>query len=264
MQKRIIILILLGMILLLAGSFIAVDWMIFLFGIRTLYAGVAKPVVSFICLMLVLIIGKDGVERRDTVLLTLAFICIVPVDILMSVVVFTPGMTVASPAFMIGGILSIVAHFILLVRHGRRVLAYLRVRKEAGGSFGGVGAFLWLPILVYGIAVAALIPLLKPMIAVGHLGIGLSYSAFVATSTWIAWETVRRKSYPKLNSWLIGVGMSCWLVTEIVGEVYNIKIGPVSYIMFNLVWVFYGTCIVCLALSGYDWKRLCGESESTP
>ncbi|MBI4830426.1 MAG: hypothetical protein HY801_02505 [Candidatus Lindowbacteria bacterium] len=58
-----------------------------------------------------------------------------------------------------------------------------------------------------------------------------------------------------MNSWFIAVGMSCWFATEILGEIYNIKIGVISNIMFNFVWVFYGACIVCLALSGYDWKR---------
>jgi hypothetical protein len=52
-QKRILVFSLLGLSLLLAGSFIAVDWMIFLFGIKTVYAGVAEPVLSLICLVLV-------------------------------------------------------------------------------------------------------------------------------------------------------------------------------------------------------------------
>ena len=73
--------------------------------VETVYAGVAKPVVSFICLILVLSIGRDGIDRRDTVLLLIAFLCIVPVDILMSLVVFSPEMSVASPAFMTGGVL---------------------------------------------------------------------------------------------------------------------------------------------------------------
>ena len=45
----------------------------------------------------------------------------------------------------------------------------------------------------------------------------------------------------------------CWFLTEIVGEIYNIQIGTISAVMFNIVWVFYGTCIVCIALRGYNW-----------
>ncbi len=50
-KKRVLVFALVGLILLIAGSYIAVDWMIFLFGIETIYAGVAKPVTSLICLV---------------------------------------------------------------------------------------------------------------------------------------------------------------------------------------------------------------------
>jgi len=94
--KRTLVFSLIGLILLIAGSFIAVDWVVFLLGVETIYAGVAKPVTSFICLILVLLIGKDRIDRRDSILLTIAFVCIVPVDILMSLVVYSPDMGVAS------------------------------------------------------------------------------------------------------------------------------------------------------------------------
>ncbi|MBI5115449.1 hypothetical protein HZA56_03165 [Candidatus Poribacteria bacterium] len=251
-RKRVVVFALVGLILLIAGSFIAVDWMIFLLGIKTIYAGVAKPVVSSICLLLVSLIGRDGIDRRDTALLIFAFVCIVPVDVLMSVVVFYPGMTVASPAFMVGGVLSIVADVLLIIRHGRG-FPYLRGITGTSKPRANRGSFIWLPLLVYGIAVAVLIPLFKDMARVGHLTIGLVYSFFVAASMWVGWETVRQRLYPRLNAWMIGIGTTCWLITEITGEIYNIQIGRISNIAFNFVWIFYGTCIVCLALSGYRW-----------
>ena len=251
-RKRIVVFTLLGIILLLAGSFFAVDWMIFLFGIKTIYAGVAKPVVSLICLILVLLIGKDGIDRRDTILLVLAFICILPVDILMSVVALSPNVGFDSPQFMVGGTLSIAANLILIVRHGRG-FPYLHFKIGGGRLPQRFLSFIWLPLLAYGLFIIAFIPLLKPVIAIGHLGIGLSYSAFLATSMWIAWETIRHKLYPRLNAWLAGIGITCWYFTEVVGEVFNIQIGVLSSIAYNIVWIFYGTCIVCLALSGYRW-----------
>jgi len=251
--KRALVFSLIGLILLIAGSFIAVDWVIFLFGVETVYAGVAKPVTSFICLILVLLIGKDGLDRRDSILLILAFVCIVPVDILMSLVVFSPEMSVASPAFMTGGVLSIVAHLLLIVRHGRG-FPYLRseFRRERGRARWW--AFLWLPILLYGSFLLTLLPLMQPMIRVGHLVIGLTYSLVVATSMWVAWETLRFELYPRPNAWMVGVAMTCWFITEIVGETYNVQLGLVSDLAFNFVWIFYGTTIVCLASSGYSWS----------
>jgi len=252
--KRNLALSLLGVILLIAGSFIAIDWAIYLFGIETIYAGAAKPVVSLICLILALLVGRDGIDRRDTILLVIAFILIVPVDVLMSVVVLSPDTSVSSPAFMTGGGLSILAHLVLLVRHCRG-FPYLRsqFRRERGKA--SLGSFLWLPALVFGVWALVLIPLFGPMARVGHLLIGLVYSGLVAASTWVAWETLRFELYPKLNAWLVGIAMTCWFATEIVGETYNVQIGPISDVAFNFVWIFYATTVVCLALSGYGWKR---------
>jgi hypothetical protein len=248
--KRVLVLVLVGLALLLAGSFIAVDWVILLFGVQTIYAGVAKPVLSLLCLLLVLLIGKDGIDRSDTILLVIAFLFILPVDVLMSIVALSPEIGVASPAFMTGGVLSIVAHGVLLVRHGRG-FPYLRsgYRRERGRA--ALGSFLWLPVLVFGLWALVLLPLLGPMIRIGHLLIGLVYSGLVVTSTWVAWETVRFGLYPRWNAWLVGVAMTCWFATEIVGEIYNIQIGRISDLAFNFVWIFYGTTILCLALSGY-------------
>jgi hypothetical protein len=257
--KRVVVLSLVGLMLLLAGSFIAVDWMIFLFGIDTIYAGVAKPVMSFLCLVLVLLIGRDEIDRRDRVLLIVAFACIVPTDILMSLVVFSPGMSVSSPAFMVGGVLSIVAHLTLIIRHGRG-FPYLRSGFRRGMGVHGFWSFVWLPLLLYGLFLLAVIPLLAPMSRVGHLLIGLVYSFVVATSMWIAWETVRFELYPKPNAWMVGVATTCWFFTEVFGETYNVQLGLISDLAFNFVWIFYGTNIVCLALSGYSW----GPARSSP
>jgi hypothetical protein len=108
--------------------------------------------------------------------------------------------------------------------------------------------------LVYGACALALMPLLEPMIEVGHAGLGLIYSAFVATSMWIGWETVRFGLYARPNAWMISIAMTCWFATEITGEIYNVQIGVISDILFSRVWVFYGTTILCLALSGYRWN----------
>ena len=125
-------------------------------------------------------------------------------------------------------------------------------RRQRGKP--SLGSFLWLPALVLVLWAAVLVPLAGPMIRVGHLLIGLVYSGLVATSTWVAWETVRFQLYPKLNAWLVGIAMTCWFATEILGETYNVQIGPISDVTFNFVWIFYGTTVVCVALSGYRWK----------
>jgi hypothetical protein len=39
-------------------------------------------------------------------------------------------------------------------------------------------------------------------------------------------------------------------------------VGLISDLAFNFVWIFYGTTIVCLALSGYDWSTRASPIES--
>lgn len=243
----------LGAVLLLAGSVYAVDWTVYLYGIPArLYPGIGKPGITLLCLVLVLSIGRHHLDRRDRALLLFAFLCMLPTDILMSVVALVPGVPVDSPVFMAGGVLSIFAHVILAVRHGRGFPYFRKTwRMERTGETLLERA--WLPALIYGSAVLLVVFLWDDMARVGHLVIGPIYTAFFCTSTWFAWETVRYRLYPKANAWMAALAMTCWYLTEIAGEIYNIGIGDASEIAFRVVWVFYGTTVVLLALSGFRW-----------
>ncbi len=258
--KKTVVLSIVGLALLLAGSFLAVDWMIYIYDIRgNLYAGVAKPALTLLCLVLVLLIGRDCVDRRDRLWLLLAFLCMFPTDVLMSIVALTPGMPVDSPVFMAGGVLSILAHGFLIVRFVRRFRA---IPRGAPTPFT-FGMGLWLPVAVYASAAILVAVLWKDLERVGHLVIGPIYTAFFCTTTWFAWETLRHRVYPRPNAVLAGVAATCWYATEIVGEIYNLGLGEVSRVAFRLVWVFYGTNIVLLALSGYRWDAQTSEGGST-
>ncbi len=72
---------------------------------------------------------------------------------------------------------------------------------------------------------------------------------------WFAWETVRYNLLPKPNAWMVAIAATCWYLTEITGEISNIGIGTVSDIAFRIVWIFYGTNVLLLALSGYRWTK---------
>ena len=246
-NKRMIIYFLIAAIIFIEGTFMAVDWVIFFYGIDTQYSMIMKPVVSVICGIIAWSAGKNAIDKKDRKLLGIAFCFIIPVDILMSVVVFLGGER-GYIAFIIGGILSIVAHFILIIRHGRG-FEYLKSKERS------LISKIYPLIIIYLIIIVIFIPLIEPFQRVGHLEIAAAYAAFLGISTWIAWETIRNKLYPRLNAWLIMVAISCWLATEIVGAIYNIQIGILSDIVFPIVWAFYGTCITCLALSGIRWKE---------
>lgn len=241
------IFILLGLTLLLAGSVFGVDWANYFLGANALYPAVGKPVITLLAMALVLSIGKDRLSRKDWRLLFAAFCCMLPTDILMSVVVVSPSLSVGSWVFMVGGGLSILAHIFLIVRlAGHGAPAW----KAGGNLFGR----LWLPVLIYGSAAAILIVLWPDVVRVGHAAIAPAYTAFFCTTMWFAWETVRRKLLPGPNAWMAAIAATCWFATEITGEIYNLGLGNISEVMFRLVWVFYGTNVVLWALSGFRWN----------
>ncbi|HDP79776.1 MAG TPA: hypothetical protein ENN21_02920 [Spirochaetes bacterium] len=246
---------LLGLVLLLAGSVFAIDWAVYLYGIpATLYPGIGKPCITLLCLLMVFFIGRYHLDPRDLKLLLLAFLCMFPTDILMSAVALLPDTPVDSPVFMAGGVLSIVAHVFLAIRHGRG-FPYFRKEWKASHPDETLLNRLWLPLIIYGSAVLLIGVLWKDIVRVGHHVIGPVYTAFFCTSTWFAWETVRYRLYPKPNAWMAALAMTFWYLTEIIGEIYNIGIGTPSQIAFRVVWVFYGTNVVLLALSGFRWNE---------
>ena len=242
--KRKVVLTLLAFTLLLAGSVFAADWMNYAYHNESLYPAIAKPCITLMAFVMVLIAGRHRLERRDWFLLLLALLCMLPTDILMSLVVVSPALGVGGWVFMLGGVLSIIAHVFLIIRVGRG-LHYLKKMKLKD---------LWLPVLIYGSGAVLIVVLWPNLVKVGHAVIGPIYTAFFLTTMWFAWETVRRKLYPSVNAWMVALAATCWFATEILGEIYILQMGAISEITFGLVWVFYGSNVVLWALSGYRWN----------
>lgn len=244
-RKRTWIFLVLGAALVLMGSVYGSDWMNYFNNTSSLYPAIAKPCITLLGFALVLSAGKDKLEQKDWLLLLLAFLCMLPTDILMSLVVVDPNLGVGGWVFMVGGGLSVLAHLFLIIRVGRG-LGYLKHFKLSE---------IWLPVLIYGSAVIVMLALWPHIVRVGHAVIGPIYTAFFCTTMWFAWETVRRKLYPRANALMVAAAATCWYITEILGEIYNLQMGPISNFVFNLVWVFYGANVLLWALSGYRWKR---------
>jgi len=233
-----------GGILLLAGSVFGTDWMNYFYKTDSLYPAIGKPVITLLSFVLVLMAWNNKLGKRDWTLLLFGFLCMLPTDILMSVVAVSPSLSVGGIVFMVGGVLSILAHIFLIIRVGRG-LKYLKSFKAKD---------LWLPILSYGSAVVIIVVLWPDIVRIGHGALAPIYTAFFCTTTWFAWETVRRGLYPKPNAWMVAIAATCWYATEILGEIYNLGLGNISEIMFRWVWVFYGTNVVLWALSAFRWN----------
>lgn len=233
----------LAFVLLLAGSIFAVDWMNFFYQSGSVYTVYAKPVITTAAFLILLMAGPFKLEKRDWTLVLLAFCCMLPTDILMSLVVVSPALSVGSSVFMVGGVLSILAHIFLIIRLGRGFGYFKKFRLIEA----------WLPLIIYGSAVVILVLLWPEVVRVGHAAIAPAYTAFFCTTVWLAWETVRRNLLPRPNAWMAAIAATCWYATEILGEIYNLGLGTLSEITFGLVWVFYGTNVVLWALSVYRW-----------
>ncbi|MFX1589817.1 MAG: hypothetical protein ACFFC1_16855 [Promethearchaeota archaeon] len=245
-KKIIYIFVLIAVIILI--SFIIADWVAFFNGYMSLYSAIMKPVVSVITGIIVFSIGQNALDQKDKRLLTISYFFIIPTDISMSIVRFAPNEDVGLIVFLIGGILSILAHVVLIIRHGKG-FGYLKSKER--GFFSKI-----LPLLIiYAIITVIFIPLVPGFIAVGHLEIGAFYAGFLGISTWIAYETIPNNLYPRRNAWYIFIAILCWLLTEVVGAIYNIQIGVASDVVFNIIWIFYGTNVILLSLSGYRWKE---------
>ncbi len=246
-RKRVLVFALLGGILLLAGSVFGVDWTNYFLGTQALYPAIGKPLITLLAMTLALLIGRNRLSDRDWGLLLAAFACMLPTDILMSVVAVSPQVGVGSAVFMVGGVLSILAHLFLILR----LVGYGAPGWKKGES---VGSNLWLPLAIFGLAALLLAGLWPHIVRVGHAAIAPAYTTFFCTTLWLAAETVRRRLLPRPNAWMAAVAAACWFATEITGEIYNLGLGDLSEVMFRIVWVFYGTNVVLWALSGYRWE----------
>jgi hypothetical protein len=242
-KKRVFVI--LGITALLAISVFIVDWMNYFNKTNFTYTVYAKPFITLLAFVLLLMAGRNKMEKKDWQRVLWAFLCMIPTDILMSLVVISPALSVGSVAFMIGGVLSIVAHIFLIIRmaQGFKFIKKLRLKDY------------WLPLMIYGSAVVILLILWQDIVKVGHAAIAPAYTAFFCTTVWVSWEAVRQHTLPKINARMAAIAATCWYATEILGEIYNLGLGNLSEITFCLVWVFYGTNVVLWALSTYRWTR---------
>jgi hypothetical protein len=252
--KKTLVVIILAFLLLVAGSMFTIDWMIFIFDLQgVIAAAVMKALTSFTSFILVLLIGRNYLDKRDRNFLLLAFCCMVPIDIITSSIGVFESLDVSGGLFMVAGVLSIIAHIILAIRHGRGFPYLKKTWAEIHGKQTLLQKY-WILAIVFVTAILAMILLWEDMVRINHQVIGPVYTIFFCINTWVAWETVRYRLYPRANALLAALAMTGWYLTEIVGEISNIQIGVVSDIAFNLVWVFYGANVILVALSGYRWE----------
>lgn len=242
-----VVFLIVGAVLLITGSFISIDWTNTFKGGTSLYPAYAKPAVSILCALIAFLSVRNGLGKRDFWLLGSAFVCIIIVDITMSIYVYSANKALGASVFLVGAALSIVAHVLLIIRHAKG----FRFLREGKGNLISRLSFplaFYLPVIIIFLI---LIPFLNK---VGQFWPSLIYAIIITTSVWVAWEAFRHHLFPRVNAWLIALGVTFWFVCELVGVVHNIEIGFLSTIAMNLTWHFYMPAILLLALSGHRFS----------
>lgn len=241
-RKETVVLAIMGVILLLTGTYAGVGWSSYFYGFRSTFPAHAGFARTVLCVVMVLLIGtRDNVTRRDRRLLFAAYGLTLVADVFL----------ILLDRMMIGTVLFLGVHALFIVRHAvgfRDSLAGpARPRTLRALAATGVVAFGGSTVLLVCMA-----PILR---AHGQLAIDSVYVFVLALSLWMAWGTLIRRSFPGFNGRLIAVGMTFFYFCDVsVGLAAPLEGMPAGGILNNLVGFFYTPALVLLALSGFRYR----------
>ena len=242
--KKILLTIIFTLILLLAGSYITIDWISFIFinskvNPSTLkYLEISKLAVSFLCACIVFLIGEDGYNKQGTIALQNAFIAIFMGDLLFFF----------NFEYMAVGVFCI-AHVLLILRNGSGIKAFFR-NKGLKVEKNKVVLILAGSLLLY-ISVIAFIfyPQLQ---GEKILYLVMVYALLLCASLWIAWSSIIIGYMPYLNGVITAIGMSFFFLCDLtVGINFFFNEGFLKTIAPYIIWTFYTPALVLLSFSGY-------------
>jgi hypothetical protein len=247
-RKETAVLAVMGVILLLTGTYAGVGWSSYLYGFHSGFPTGAGYARTILCVVMVLLIGAyDNVTRKDKRLLLAAF-----------------GLTLVADFFlilldwmMIGTVLFLGVHAIFIARHAKGFRDSLaraaRIRTLRRLAATGVVAFGGSTVLLICVA-----PILRRN---GQLAIDCVYIFVLALSLWMAWGTLIRREYPRFNGRLIASGMTFFYFCDVsVGLAAPLQGTAAGGILNNLVGFFYTPALVLLALSGFRFRS---DQDST-
>lgn len=244
------ILIILSLIIFISGTYISLDWAR-LFVIKEelkhnnlLYTYIAKSLIVILSTILVFIIGKDGLNPKDTKRLKFIYIFIILADI--SLVIFEKP--------YIGIFLFSVAQLGLIFRNGKGIFEKYKVDnlcilKE--NLFVNILLFIVLFILI-------MVIIMKDLLRNKNLFyVFLFYAILLSISLLTAIANLLLKVFPRPNSILITIGMLSFLLCDLnVGFTMALETSTISLITDSIIWIFYAPALTLIALSGFNFSKL--------
>lgn len=230
-----------GVALLITGLYVGVDWaQSFSARVANLpaYAGYARTV---LCAGVAFLVGRTCITSRDRLLLMAAFGVTLVADYFL---------VLTGRDFLVGVGLFLVVHILLSIRHAQGFRASLgpdqRSRTIRLLVITGVVAF-----TITGVVLWKVDGILRRS---GEQVVDIIYVLMLTVSLWMGWGTLIRGFYPRLNAWLIAIGISNFYCCDVsVGLASDLSGTTAGALLNDLVGFFYTPALVLLALSGYRW-----------
>lgn len=194
-NKRLFVFIITILLFAIFSSFLTAD--IFSGDSNNIYSRFVKFLTILLCFSLTLVIGRDGHDRRDTMLLRLAFLLTAAADFSIGILEqFLPGVAI----FFLVQITYIIRHSRTFSWNRREIISCLIIV----GSFATLMAFM-----------------APTLIKAGLFLPGLVYCTALAISLWMAIGTIWRKFFPRTIDWFIAIGMVSFVLCDINVALFN-------------------------------------------
>lgn len=208
---------------------------------------ILKFIVSCLCFSIVWLTGKDGLDKKDTILIMTAF-SFEPVANILLVLLQRFANPGGHSFFFLGGMgCFAVYNFVFIIRHSRNMKSILKKENRKNLVYT-ICAF----IIIFSCAMLTLfifiLPLIKNMVMKTSI---LCYGLLLTTSLWIAWNTLNFGFFPKLNAWLIAIGLTAHFLSDICIILKN-NIPAFEPVGEPLVWTLYAPALIMFSLSGYS------------
>jgi len=203
------------------------------------YSIYLKYTIIIISFLITLLIGNNGYNRRDTILLQLSKLLTVIADYYLLI----------QDNFSLGIFFFCIVQITYILRH-----SFMEKKRYRNLIF-----------LCTSIASSVFIffriklePLDNNLVL-----LALIYAALLVTSVYIGFSTLTRSRYSKKSSYLIGIGMFLFFLCDInvglnalIGEttLNNILTPKIKFLIGYLIWLFYAPSQVLLACSGFKSK----------
>ncbi|WFA08949.1 lysoplasmalogenase family protein [Tissierella sp. Yu-01] len=236
-------------IVLLSGSFITLDFARlsiikdqFIYK-HYLYIMISKFLIIILSTIIVFLIGKDGLNRKDTKRLKLIFIFIILSDI---------SLAMGDTAF-IGIIMFGVVQISLIIRNGTGIFEKLHCPNFR--PFRNVQFINTILGTIFFVLIA--LDLFYSLTDNNNLlYLMIFYGSLLCLSLWTAVMNHILGIFPRINSLLVSIGMTFFVFCDLsVGFSLILKKGTYWIIADSLNWIFYTPAVLLIALSGYNFNK---------